>query len=355
MTRRVAVVGGGVIGLACAWRLAATTGDHVTVYDGAPEAQEASWAAAGMLAPHHEAERPDALWHLGVASLARWERFATDLGGPAALDFRMDGGLVPVVDDRDLAEVGAKRAFAAANGVAAAWLDRGALARHEPRLAGCAGALLLPGGQVNPRRLTSALRAACAARGVELRYGTAIAALYGLADLVVLASGAWTPALARLAGIELAGEPVKGQLLRFAMPSAAPAADTLLRHFVHSHHAYLVPRAGDGDGGGSLVVGSTMVHSGFDKTEDAAAIAHLAASARRLLPALDDALISETWTGLRPRLRSGLPLLARVRDDLLIATGHFRNGILLTPVTADAVAELAGGPPCGVDLSPFAG
>lgn len=338
---RIAVVGGGVIGLACAWRLAGS-GLRVTLYDAAPEAREASWAAAGMLAPHHEADVPDPVWRLGVASLARWEAFARELGGPEAIDLRTEGGLLPRVDPADDAEIAAKRRFLAQVGVPFEDLDRARLARLEPRLAACDGALRIPAAQVNPRRVTTALRAACAARGVDLRYGTAIERFAGLADIVVLASGAWTPALARLAGLDLDGEPVKGQLLRFAAP------DGLLRSFVHCHHAYLVPRAGEG-----LVVGSTMVWSGFDKGEDQEAIERLAANARRLLPALGDAPIVETWTGLRPRLRSGLPVLQRVRPDLVIATGHFRNGILLTPITADAVHELVTGEPCGVDLAPY--
>lgn len=338
---RIAVVGGGVIGLACAWRLAGR-GAHVVLYDAAPEAREASWAAAGMLAPHHEATAEDPVWRLGVASLARWEAFAQELGGAEAIDLRMEGGLLPRVEPADDAELAAKRRFLTEVRVPFDDLDRAQLAGLEPRLAGCDGALRIPAARVNPRRLIAALRTACAARGVDLRYGTMVERFAGLADLVVLASGAWTPALANLAGLDLDGEPVKGQLLRFAAP------DGLLRSFVHCHHAYLVPRTGEG-----LVVGSTMVWSGFDKGEDAEAIERLAENARRLLPALRDAPIVETWTGLRPRLRSGLPVIQRMRDDLVIATGHFRNGILLTPITADAVHELVTGEPCGVNLTPY--
>ncbi len=339
---RITVVGGGVIGLSCAWRLA-QHGAQVTLHDSAPEAREASWAAAGMLAPHHEAERADPLWHLGVASLARWADFAAELHTP--LDFHQRGGLIAAITPADGETLTAKQDFATRHGIACTRLSRAALLTHEPRLTGCREALLLPGAQVNPRALTSALRVACAAAGVRLCYGSTVTTLAGLrerTDLTVLASGAWTPALASLAGLDLPGEPVKGQLLRFAAP------DGLLRHFIHCHHAYLVPRAGAG-----VVVGSTMTLSGFDKTEDPAAIAQLAANARDLLPALRDAPILETWTGLRPRLASGLPLIAKVRPDLVIATGHFRNGILLTPITASAVVELCDGPPCGVDLLPF--
>jgi glycine oxidase len=287
--QRIAVVGGGVIGLACAWRLA-DDGHAVLLFDGAPEAREASWAAAGMLAPHHEATAADAVWRLGCASLSRWRDFAQRLN--TDIDLHLDGGLLPLMTEADAATIEEKRAFAESQGIATQWLSRAELAAREPQLA-ARGALLVPGGHVDPRRLTAALRQGCLQRGVELRYGTAVTGLcpggvrtstgsgsIETCDLTVLANGAWTPALAQLAGISVDGEPVKGQLLRFAVE------DGLLRHFVHCHHAYLVPRAGAG-----LVVGSTMVWSGFDKSEDAAAIAHLAANARRLLPQLADAAI----------------------------------------------------------------
>ena len=350
---RVTIVGGGVIGLACAWRLA-QAGCAVQVLDAAPEAREASWAAAGMLAPHHEADAAGPLWRLGVASLALWDGFARELAGdPAALDFRADGGLLPWCDAADRAAAEVRAAFLAAHGVAVQRLERAALAADEPALA-AAGALLLPAAQVNPRLVTAALVRACAAAGAAVRYGCAVAGLEPgavvlgdgtrlAADEVVLASGAWTPELARLTGLDLPGEPVKGQMLRLDAP------DGLLRRFVHSHHAYLVPRRGQG-----VVVGSTMVSAGFDRRDDPAAIAALAAGAGRLLPALAGAAILERWTGLRPRLASGLPALGRVRPGLLLATGHFRNGVLLTPVTAEIMTGLITGAHTTHALAPFA-
>jgi glycine oxidase len=355
MTRgTVTIVGGGIIGLSCAWRLV-RDGWRVTVVDGAPEAREASWAAAGMLAPHHEASGPGPLWELGIASLARWGDFVHELElQPTSVDLHLAGGLLPVLDENDATDVATQERFLRAHGIAVNWLDAAALRGVEPALSdACRGALVLPGGQVNPRLVCARLQDAITRAGGSVRYHTRVQALepgqvvlaHGetiASEEIVLASGAWTPGLAALAGIDLPGEPVKGQMLRLRAP------DGLLSRFVHCHHAYLVPRAGLG-----LVVGATMVTSGFDRSEDAAAIERLAHGARRLVPALHDAPIVEHWTGLRPRIAHGLPVIARVRPGLIIATGHFRNGVLLAPITADLVGCLAANqlPPC--DLRPF--
>lgn len=361
--RRVTIVGGGIIGLSCAWRLA-RDGWRVTLLDGAPEAREASWAAAGMLAPHHEAHGPGPLWRLGIDSLARWPGFVEDLGiTPAAVDLHLAGGLMPVLSDANAAEVVERQRFLSAHGISARWLDSAEMRRHEPAITGdCAGALLLPGGQVNPRLVCTRLQAAASEAGATIRYHTpvtGISAVYDSGDSgdsnvtlgdgevipgdeVILASGAWTPGLAALAGIELPGEPVKGQMLRLRAP------DGLLSRFVHCQHAYLVPRAGLG-----LVVGATMVTAGFDKSDDPGAIERLAAGARRLVPALADAPIVEHWTGLRPRIAQGQPVIARVRPGLIIATGHFRNGVLLAPATAELVRCIAAGQLAPCDLTPF--
>ncbi len=350
---RIIVVGGGVIGLSAAWRLA-QDGHQAVVLDGAPGASEASWAAAGMLAPHHEARELDDRWALGVHALERWPAFAQALGGAEALDYHLGEGLVPCRDAAELAAEAARAAALATAGVTCRYRDASELRRHEPALAPqLLGAWSIPGGQVDPRRLLLRLHAACHDRQVELRYGAGVAGITpeGVqlsqggtlpCDLVVVASGAWSVALARSTGIALSGEPVKGQMVRLQAP------DGLLRHFVHAHAGYLVPRWGRG-----VVVGSTMVETGFDRSEDGQAVAQLVAAARDLVPELAEASVAETWTGLRPRLVGGRPLIARIHDRLIIATGHFRNGILLSSATAEAIADLAAGRDIPVAVRPF--
>ncbi len=354
MNRSILIVGGGVIGLACAWRLA-QAGHGVTVLDAAPEAREASWAAGGMLAPHHEADATDDRWRLGVAGLARWPAFARQLvDDPAALDFHEQGGLVPWLDDDDRQAIDLRLEPLRVARIAVETWTKHELVARDGALTGAAGAFLLPAAQVDPRRLLAALRTAVVGIGVDLRPDQTVTAIApGRVDLadgkhleaddLVLASGAWSQTLARTTGLTLPVEPVKGQMLRFAAP------DGLLQHFVHCHHAYLIPRRGLG-----VVVGSTMVESGFNKSEEAAAIARLAAQARRLVPALAQAEIAETWTGLRPRLHGGRPLIARIQPGLIVATGHFRNGILLAPLTAEIVVALTNRLAIAPEAVPFA-
>ena len=362
-----AIVGGGLIGLMAAHRLA-KNGWRVTVVDAAPEAREASWAAGGMLAPHHEADAPTPLWRLGVRSLERWHELLRE--EPADFDAQPGHGLVPADDDpAQIAALARRFSWLTTYGVPARWLGRRDIARLQPRLAPSVhSALLLPSFAVDPRKALTAITAACLRLGVDLRYGTVVAGIAPQridlapsaqhpvgkpvisADEIILASGAWTPVLAAAAKLDLPGEPVQGQMVRLGPPPSGPAGPGAAPlwpvapdgpsgpgpSFIHGHGHYLVRR-----GDGTVVVGATMVRNSFDRRDDPAAIAHLVAGARRLVPALDAAVVRETWTGLRPRLRGGLPVIARVAPGLLIATGHFRNGILLAPITADILANLA--------------
>lgn len=333
------IVGGGVIGLGIAEALA-RRGQQVCLLEAARATREASWAAAGMLAPHNEANRPDALWRLACASLDRWQDYLRGAEiAEADVDFRQRGSLIPVLDSDDEQRVEARCQWLCESGVLAHWWSHETLLAAEPALAGHAkGALWVPGGQVNPRLLAQRLRQRCSELGVEVRFDSPVATVSDQEVIletgerlrsarIVIAAGAWTPELGRMIGFDLEGEPIKGQMLRFAAP-----AEQLLTHFVHCAHAYCVPRS---DGG--LVVGATMERVGFDRSQSEDAIAALADGARRVLPSLADHQIAETWTGMRPRLADGGPLLDAVDDHTFVSTGHFRNGILLLPITVETM------------------
>jgi glycine oxidase len=339
---RISVVGAGLIGLSCAWRLV-RDGHRVCVFDSSAEPREASWAAAGMLAPHHEADHDSPLWRLCAAGLERWPGFLQELGmSPRDADWRDGGGWIRATDLADLDRLEASLRWLRATGTDVLRLSAGAYARACSVAAPGVGALWLPGAQVDPRLVWPRLRAACLAAGVTERLGAPVTAIaegsLALADgsthasdAVLLASGAWTPALAALTGTQLPGAPVKGQMIRLPGPCH-------LRGFIRQDHRYLMSRHD-----GSVVVGATMVEAGFDRALDPSATSALAAWAGDAVPALAAQTPSEAWTGLRPRLASGLPAIGRVRQGLWVATGHFRNGVLLAPITGDLIADLVGG------------
>ncbi len=338
----IAVIGAGLIGLSCAWRLA-QDGHRVTLLDASAEPRESSWAAAGMLAPHHESEQPSPLWRLCADGLARWPGFLAEVGlAREAADWREAGGWIRARDLATLDQLEAGLRWLRTTGTNVLRLSAAAYARTCPGVAPGVGALWLPGAQVDPRLVLEPLRAACRVAGVVDRCGSAVVRLEldavvtadgarHACDEVVLASGAWTPALAGLTGVRLAGAPVKGQMVRLAGPCHLPG-------FVREDHHYLMSR-----NDGSVVVGATMVDAGFDRTQDEVAIRALTAWAMAAVPALVGTSVSESWTGLRPRLAGGLPAIGRVRTGLLVATGHFRNGILLAPITGTIIADLLAG------------
>ncbi len=341
---RVGIIGGGIIGLACAWRLA-RDGHDVVLCDANSETKEASWAAAGMLAPHSEAHAPDDLWTLCCASFDLWPQFIEDIGATQQqVDFRAHGSLEPILAGDDIAELEQKVAALNAAGAELRWLAGDEVHQAEAALSpAIERVLFLPGGHVDPRQVSAHLRQRCVEMGVELHYGNAAASINAAhlcladgqefdCDQILLAAGAWTPQLSDLCGLTLSGEPVKGQMLAF------DADPHLLQHFVHCRHAYLVGRQGTG-----IVVGSTMEYVGFDHADNPDSVDSLVQGARTVVPALADAPILETWTGLRPRLAGGKPIFARINDHLSMCTGHFRNGILLTPISVAIMAALVNG------------
>ena len=361
MSTDVVIVGAGAIGTAIAWR-AAQRGLRVALVD--PDPTRGAWhTAAGMLAPITELHYTEsALLRLNLDSLARYPGHVAELSGLTGLPTGyLECGTVEVAwDGADLRGLRDLHAFGAALGLSSRLLTGRELRELEPSLA--AG---LPGGllaefdhQVDPRLLHAAqLRAAeqlgatvhrAAAQldvrdgrvhGVRLPDGSALAA-----GAVVLAAGAWSGRLHRVAV-----RPVKGQTLRLRL--AGPARPSrVVRATVRGAPVYVVPR-----GDGRIVVGASSEEAGFDTAPRAGAVYELLRDAQSVVPELGEAVLEEVCTGLRPGSADNAPLIGPTGvAGLLLATGHYRNGILLAPVTAEAVAALLAGDPAPEVVAPFA-
>ena len=349
----VAIIGAGVIGLGIAWRLA-LRGVPVAVFDKGASGAGASHAAAGMLAACAEAEPgEEALVTLGRASQARWPAFAAELKQASGVDvgLRPEGTLVVALTSDDQARLGHQLVFQQKLGLPLQWISAAETRRREPHLAGkLAGAVFSPEDtQVDNRKLAAALRIAAEAAGASISEHQAVKTISNdagrvdgivladgrkvAADVVVLAAGAWSRSIDGLAPeLRPPVRPIKGQMLALRMDSTAP----LLTHVVWAPGAYLVPRLD-----GRLLVGATVEEKGYDTSLTAGGILTLLEAAWRVVPAVEELPIDEMWVGHRPGSRDDAPILGTgLIDGLIYATGHHRNGILLTPITADAIAEL---------------
>lgn len=358
----VLVVGGGIIGLVTAWR-AAGRGLTAAVVDPDPGGGAAR-VAAGMLAAvtelHHGEE---GLLALNLASARRYPEFAAELAGATGHDLghRRSGTLAVAFDTDDRAQLREVHELQLRCGLDSEWLSGRECRRLEPMLApGVRGGLRADGDhQIDPRRLAAALLAACegagvafhrdwAARldtagdratGVTTADGTALAA-----GQVVLAGGSFS---GRLAGVPEAlvppVRPVKGQVLRLTVPPRyRPFLSRTVRAVVRGGPVYLVPREN-----GELVVGATTEELGYDTTVTAGGVYELLRDAHELVPGITELPLTETLAGLRPGSPDNAPLLGPSGlDGLLLATGHHRNGVLLTPVTGDVMADVL----CGAGL-----
>jgi glycine oxidase len=349
----VVVIGAGVIGLGIAWRLAAR-GVPVAVFDKGAAGAGASHAAAGMLAACVEAEPgEDALITLGRESQARWPAFAAELEQTSGMEvgLRSEGTLVVALTADDQARLNHQLVFQQKLGLPLQWISAAETRRREPHLAGkLAGAVFSPEDtQVDNRKLAAALRVAAEAAGASISEHRAVNAISShggrvdgvvladgtkaAADVVVLAAGAWSRGIAGLPPeLRPPVRPIKGQMLALRMDAAAP----LLNHVVWAPGAYLVPRRD-----GRLLIGATVEEKGYDASLTAGGILTLLEAAWRTVPAVEELPIDEMWVGHRPGSRDDAPILgAGPIEGLVYATGHHRNGILLTPITADAIARL---------------
>jgi glycine oxidase len=360
------VIGAGVIGCAVAWRLG-QAGTRVVVVERGRVGGEASHAAAGMLAPLVEAERGDEFFNLTVASLAIYDDFARELKVSSGVDveYRDEGTLYLALTDEDEEELDRRWWRLHESGLNVKRLNAGCALKLEPLLNHALRfALKFPGDhQVDNRRLMTALHGAARNAGVEFLTHTeareilteSVAGrrrIIGVvtargeihARTVVIAAGSWSSLLRCDEAQRFEVEPARGQMAAIEMP--APAA----RHVIYSRRGYLVPRLG-----GYLIAGSTTERVGYDKRVTAGGMASVIKNAIEIMPCVADHAVIETWAGLRPRAPDDLPILGadpRV-EGLIYATGHYRNGILLAPITARAISELVVGGESSVDLSPF--
>lgn len=355
-TSDVLVIGGGIIGLVTAWR-AAQRGFTTAVVDPEPGGGAAQ-VAAGMLAAVTELHYGEqTLLGLNLASARRYPDFAAELTDVTGHDlgYRRCGTLAVALDADDRAHLRELHALQRQSGLDSEWLSGRECRRLEPMLApGVRGGLRVDGDhQIDPRRLTGALLAACEradvvfhrawaervdvvrdrATGVTTTDGTALTA-----DQVVLAAGSLS---GRLAGVPDAVlppvRPVKGQVLRLTVPQRyAPFLSRTVRAVVRGSQVYLVPREN-----GELVVGATSEELGWDTTVTAGGVYELLRDAHELVPGITELPLTETRAGLRPGSPDNAPLLGPTElAGLSLATGHYRNGVLLTPVTGDAMAHV---------------
>jgi glycine oxidase len=381
----VVVVGGGAIGLAAAWR-AAGAGRRVLVLEARRLGSGASHVAAGMLAPVTEATfGEERLTGLGLASAARWPTFAAELREASGIDpgLRRCGTLV-VARDRDEAEALEREiAFRRERGLQVERLRGSAARRLEPALAPAVrlGLLAPEDHAIDPRRLTAALAAACARAGVRVRERAGVAEVLVEGGQVkgvrvaegaprsegrsaggaprraappvdgtegeviptatlVVAAGPWSGNLPGLPAHACAPvRPVKGQVLRLRDPEGPGLLSRSLRMDTGQRSGYIVPR-----GDGRYVLGATVEERGFDTAVTAGAVRDLVHDAAQLLPGVLELELEEAVAGLRPGTPDNAPLIGPgAVEGLVWATGHYRNGILLAPLTADAIASVLAG------------
>jgi glycine oxidase len=348
-------IGAGLIGLSCAWR-AAQRGMSVIVLDRSWPGAGASGVAAGMLAPVTEAEfGEEGLLRANLASRERWPGFAAELEERTgvATHYSESGALVVAADRDDVEELRRLHAFQRSLGLDSEWLSARRCRRLEPGLSPrIGGGILAPqDGHVDPQAVVRALATALRETGGEILSGVEVAAIEhdgervtGIrttggariaAAAVTVTAGAWSPALAPT-GEGPPVRPVKGQIIELRVRGGMrPPCERLVR----TPRCYLLAR-----GDGRVVLGATVEEQGFDTVVTADGVFRLLEAAWEVLPDVGELELVEARAGLRPGTPDNLPVVGPGElEGLWWATGHYRNGVLLCPLTADRVAaELAG-------------
>jgi glycine oxidase len=346
----VAIIGGGVIGCSIAWRLA-QRGVRAVIIERNQPGLEASWAAGGMLAPFAEADSADGFFHLAVESRSLYPSLVAELESLTGIDieYRSDGTLFLALNDEDEKELAERFEWQRNAGLRIDRLDAGSVHDLEPLVTDkVRWALRFPDDhQLNNRQLLKALSAAARSAGTTVLENTEVTSLIiernrvtrvatnaGEIQVgaVVVAAGCWTSLIKGSRYLsEIAIKPVRGQMLAFAAPSPS------LRMVIYSRRGYLIPRAA-----GFMIAGSTAEDAGFEKALTAGGVEQIIRNAVEIMPSVGKLAIVESWSGLRPGTPDDWPVIGSDPETqgLFFATGHYRNGILLAPVTAEILTEL---------------
>lgn len=366
MGSEIVIVGGGVIGCCIAYFLT-LGGAKVTLLERGRLASGASGVAAGMLAPQVEAPFADAFFEVSLTGRHEHAPLAQQLLDEVGLDveYRRTGILRVARTEAERVDLQRMLHWQTARGLSAEWIEAARLGECEPLLKGVAARLLAGGlwladeGQVRGPRLVQALAAAAIQRGARIQEATSVHALCTAggrvtgvrtsagtigADTVVLAAGVWSPELSDAAGLSLPITPVKGQILSLRALGKSP------RQVLWAGECYLVPRPD-----GEIVLGATEEEGNYDLQPTLAGMHRLTEAALEVVPAVGGFSVDGFWAGLRPAAPDRFPIVgwAGALDGLFVATAHYRNGILLGPLTGRRVAaHLLGDASLG-ELAPF--
>ncbi len=319
--------------MSIAWRLA-QAGFNVTVNEKARIGGEASWAGAGMLAPGGEFEEDSELARLAVESRDLYRQFIEELQSESGvnIDFQETGALDLAYSDEELTCLAQRAERQTAFGIPSRRVTTEQIATFWPRVRkqNLAGGYFYPGdAAVNPRDVMAALRMACSKAGVTVKEHSEVTTINPAdQEALVIAAGAWSGSI-NVSGLPPlpSSQPVRGHLLGYKQPEQT--CNTIVRH----GHTYLLQRAN-----GLLIVGATAEHAGFNRDIDQAAVAHLAKQAAQVMPHLAETTPTEIWNGFRPASDT-LHIGPWHSPSVYLAYGHYRNGILLAPLTAQRITR----------------